>query len=105
MNNDKHARTRALFERAVAAIAALPASAAPNESISLSNQQLLHFYSLYKQATQGDLPTSSLRRPGLFDLRGRAKYDAWLARQGTPQHVAMRQYVDLFMAFLRKFPD
>ena len=43
-------------------------------------QTLLRIYSLFKQATEGDV---SGRRPGFTDLIGRAKYDAWANLQGV----------------------
>jgi diazepam-binding inhibitor (GABA receptor modulator, acyl-CoA-binding protein) len=54
--------------------------------------QLLALYSLYKQATSGDVTGS---RPGMLDFKGRAKYDAWSSRQGTTKPVAMQAYVEL----------
>jgi diazepam-binding inhibitor (GABA receptor modulating acyl-CoA-binding protein) len=57
-----------------------------------SNDQLLDLYGLYKQATEGDVAGS---RPGMLDLRGRAKFDAWSKRQGTPKDDAMKGYVAL----------
>ncbi|MEO8054934.1 MAG: acyl-CoA-binding protein [Acidobacteriota bacterium] len=57
-----------------------------------SNDQLLDLYGLYKQATDGDV---SGERPGLFDLKGRAKYDAWAKRKGAPKDEAMKKYVVL----------
>jgi acyl-CoA-binding protein len=57
-----------------------------------SNDQLLELYGLYKQATEGDVSGS---RPGLFDLKGRAKFDAWAGKKGTSKDDAMRKYVAL----------
>ena len=57
-----------------------------------SDQQLLELYSLYKQATKGDVTTN---RPGGFDFKGRAKWDAWKQREGMSREEAMRRYVDL----------
>ena len=54
--------------------------------------QLLELYSLYKQATVGDVTGS---RPGMLDFKGRAKYDAWAGRRGTAKAAAMQQYVEL----------
>ena len=54
--------------------------------------RLLELYSLYKQATEGDVKGS---RPGMLDFKGRAKYDAWAARKGTTRDHAMQSYVDL----------
>ena len=56
------------------------------------NQTLLRIYSLFKQATAGDV---SGKRPGFTDLVGRAKYDAWASLQGTPAEAAMQAYIDL----------
>lgn len=56
------------------------------------NAQLLELYGLYKQATEGDV---SGKRPGMLDLAGRAKYDAWTARKGTDRAAAMSAYVAL----------
>jgi len=56
------------------------------------NQTLLKIYSLFKQATEGDV---SGKRPGFTDLIGRAKYDAWAALQGTTTDGARQAYVDL----------
>jgi diazepam-binding inhibitor (GABA receptor modulating acyl-CoA-binding protein) len=57
-----------------------------------SNDQLLDLYALYKQATEGDASGS---RPGLLDLKGRAKYDAWAGRKGLAKDDAMKKYVAL----------
>jgi diazepam-binding inhibitor (GABA receptor modulating acyl-CoA-binding protein) len=54
--------------------------------------RLLELYSLYKQATEGDVKGS---RPGMLDFKGRAKYDAWAARRGTDKAAAMQSYVEL----------
>ncbi len=56
------------------------------------NDDLLALYSLYKQATAGDV---SGKRPGMFDIKGRAKYDAWAKRKGMSREDAMREYVQL----------
>jgi diazepam-binding inhibitor (GABA receptor modulating acyl-CoA-binding protein) len=55
-------------------------------------ERLLELYSLYKQATEGDVKGS---RPGMLDFKGRAKYDAWAARRGTAPADAMQAYVEL----------
>ncbi len=58
----------------------------------LPNDQMLELYALYKQATAGDVAGS---RPGMLDLRGRAKYDAWAGKKGTTKDAAMQAYVAL----------
>ena len=56
------------------------------------NQTLLELYALFKQGTAGDV---SGKRPGMLDLKGRAKYDAWAAKKGLGQEAAREQYVAL----------
>ena len=56
------------------------------------NDTLLEIYSYYKQSTEGDVTG---KRPGPFDFVARAKYDAWEARKGQSQEVAMKAYVKL----------
>lgn len=55
------------------------------------NQTLLRLYSLYKQATDGDITG---KRPSFTDLVGQAKYDAWAKVQGTTPEAAMQAYID-----------
>jgi acyl-CoA-binding protein len=57
-----------------------------------SNDQLLELYAYYKQATEGDASGS---RPGMFDLKARAKFDAWAKAKGTGRDDAMKKYVAL----------
>jgi acyl-CoA-binding protein len=63
---------------------------------SLSNEpstgELLELYALYKQATVGDV---SGPRPGAFDVRARAKHDAWAKAKGLKTEDAMARYVAL----------
>ena len=56
------------------------------------NDVLLKLYALYKQGAVGDVSGS---RPGMLDVVGRAKYDAWKTVEGTSQEDAQRQYVAL----------
>jgi acyl-CoA-binding protein len=58
----------------------------------LGNDKLLELYALYKQATEGD---ARGERPGMLDVRGRAKYDAWAKRKGTSKDAAMEAYCAL----------
>ena len=55
------------------------------------NEVLLKLYSLYKQATSGDV---SGDKPGFFDFAGVAKYEAWESLAGTSSQKAMQKYVD-----------
>lgn len=56
------------------------------------NDTLLALYSLYKQASMGDI---SGERPSALDMVNRAKFDAWTKRKGVSREEAMREYVAL----------
>ena len=58
----------------------------------LGNDVLLELYALYKQATTGNATGD---RPGMLDVKGRAKYDAWAKRKGMTKDAAMQAYIDL----------
>jgi len=58
-----------------------------------SNEILLQLYSLYKQATTGDVNTEPPSNP--FDFVNKAKYDAWVSLKGKNKETAMQEYVDL----------
>jgi len=56
-----------------------------------SNDDLLVLYANFKQATDGE--ASGAKKPGRFDLVGKAKYDAWAKLAGTSSDAAMTTYV------------
>jgi diazepam-binding inhibitor (GABA receptor modulating acyl-CoA-binding protein) len=56
-----------------------------------SDLQLLELYSFFKQATVGD---ATGKRPGAFDFKARAKWDAWKQREGLSREEAMRLYIE-----------
>jgi acyl-CoA-binding protein len=58
----------------------------------LSNDTMLELYALFKQATVGDATGS---RPGMIDVRGRAKFDAWAKRKGMTKDAAMQGYIEV----------
>jgi len=57
-----------------------------------SNEELLTLYALYKQATEGDV---SGDRPGGFDFKAIAKYDAGEEVKGKAKTEAMQEYISL----------
>jgi acyl-CoA-binding protein len=57
-----------------------------------SNEELLMLYALYKQATEGDVKGD---RPGGFDFKAIAKYDAWAAHRNKSPDQAMQEYIEL----------
>ncbi len=57
-----------------------------------SNEELLELYALFKQATDGDV---SGDRPGGFDFKAIAKYDAWAEKKGLGKDQSMQEYIKL----------
>jgi carboxylesterase len=74
--------------------AAFDAATAASRTLSKApdNDALLALYSLFKQASVGDV---SGERPGALDMVNRAKHDAWAARKGMGRDDAMQAYVEL----------
>ena len=62
------------------------------------NEDMLTLYATFTQATQGDVSGS---RPGMLDMVGRAKYDAWAKLKGESKDSAMKKYVDKVGALLK----
>lgn len=57
-----------------------------------SNDDLLALYANFKQATEGDVQGD---RPGGFDFKAMAKYDAWAKLKGTSAEDARANYVGI----------
>ena len=57
------------------------------------NETLLQLYSLYKQATEGDVNTEPPSNP--FDFVNKAKHTAWTDLKGKTKEDAMKEYVEL----------
>jgi len=53
---------------------------------------LLKLYSYYKQVTKGD---ASGGRPGVFNMKARAKYEEWESLLGITKEEAKQKYIDL----------
>ena len=75
---------KTLFEKAVAD--------SKTFSQKPSNETLLNLYSLYKQATEGDVNGDP---PTMFDFVAKAKYEAWSSLKGKPKEAAMQEYINL----------
>jgi diazepam-binding inhibitor (GABA receptor modulating acyl-CoA-binding protein) len=82
------------FDEVVARIKELP----PEGPAQPSNELKLRLYGLFRQARDGD---AHGEKPGMFDLVGKFKYDAWSKQKGIPKDEAMRQYVALAECFAR----
>ncbi|HEX8334478.1 MAG TPA: acyl-CoA-binding protein [Segetibacter sp.] len=58
-----------------------------------SNDRLLQLYSLFKQATVGDVNVEPPANP--FDFVAKAKYEAWAALKGKSSKDAQQEYISL----------
>merc|ERR1712130_345365 len=59
---------------------------------TLSDDELKEIYALYKQATCGDI---NIDKPGMMDIKGCAKWDAWNSKKGVPSEEAKQQYIEM----------
>jgi diazepam-binding inhibitor (GABA receptor modulator, acyl-CoA-binding protein) len=57
-----------------------------------STDTLLNLYSLYKQATEGDV---NVDPPGAFDFVAKAKFEAWSSLKGKSKDEAKKEYIEL----------
>ena len=60
------------------------------QTSALSNLEKLEFYALFQQGTIGDVNSE---RPGILDMKGKAQWDAWKAKQGMSQEDAKAAYI------------
>ncbi|CBQ73359.1 related to ACB1-Acyl-CoA-binding protein [Sporisorium scitamineum] len=88
----------AKFNKAVSIVGSLP----KDGPVQPSQDDQLKFYGLYKQATIGDVNT---KKPGMFDLAGKYKWEAWNKNQGLSKEEAQQAYVDALLAILKKHED
>ena len=84
--------TKEAFEKAVSRSRTLPQKP--------SNDELLKLYGLFKQGSEGD---NHGERPGGFDFKGAAKYDAWKDLEGTEEDAARSEYVILVDSLFAKY--
>ena len=70
-------------------------------SSSLSNDDKLALYGLYKQGTEGDVTTS---KPGILDQKGRAKWTAWEKQKGKDKESAQKEYIAKVQELIEKYP-
>jgi len=70
---------------------------ASNEVTALSeapaNDVKLQLYALFKQGTVGDYTQG--KKPGMLDVAGKFKYEAWKQNEGLSLEDAMQKYIDL----------
>lgn len=80
------------FEERAAAVKNLPEKP--------SDGELLELYGLFKQATVGDNTTT---KPGVFDFKGKYKWDSWEEKKGKTQEEAEAAYIALVDSLVAKY--
>ena len=66
----------------------------------MTDNEKLEMYGLFKQGTVGEVNVS---RPGMFDLKGKAKFDAWAKNKGMSMDDAKANYVKLGNELFAKY--
>lgn len=59
---------------------------------TLTNEELKEIYALYKQATCGDV---NIDKPGIADIKGGAKWEAWNSKKGMDSETAKKEYIGM----------
>ncbi|TBU49070.1 ACBP-domain-containing protein [Dichomitus squalens] len=98
MDVDSRQLIDAQFDRAVEIVQSLPKTG----PIQTGYEEKLDMYSLYKQATVGNVQGN---RPAVWDMLGRAKWDAWAKHKDLDPYEAKWLYVDALLKVLRKYSD
>ncbi|ETE61511.1 Acyl-CoA-binding protein [Ophiophagus hannah] len=65
-----------------------------------TDDELKELYGLYKQATVGDI---NIECPGMLDLKGRAKWEAWNLKKGISKDDAMKTYISKANEMIQKY--
>ena len=65
-----------------------------------TDEELLELYGLYKQAFVGDCNTA---RPGMFDLKGKYKWDKWNSHKGMAKGDAETRYIGFVKTLMDKY--
>ncbi|XP_014217719.1 acyl-CoA-binding protein homolog [Copidosoma floridanum] len=78
------------------------AEAVKNLTKRPSNEELLELYALFKQATIGDVNTG---KPGIFDQKGRAKWEFWNSKKGMSKDAAKEAYIEYVDKLVEKYKD
>ena len=62
------------------------------KKLTVAQETQLKLYGLFKQSNFGDNTTPE---PGFFDLRSKAKWDAWNEQKGQSKYNSMKRYIQL----------
>uniref|UniRef100_A0A673UDK7 Acyl-CoA binding domain containing 7 n=1 Tax=Suricata suricatta TaxID=37032 RepID=A0A673UDK7_SURSU len=65
-----------------------------------NDEELKDLYGLYKQSVVGDI---NIECPGMLDLKGKAKWEAWTLRKGLSKEEAMSAYIEKAEELIEKY--
>ncbi|XP_022216832.2 acyl-CoA-binding protein [Drosophila obscura] len=65
-----------------------------------TDAEFLEFYGLFKQATVGDV---NIEKPGVLDLKNKAKYEAWNSQKGLSKDAAKDAYVKVYEKYAPQY--
>ena len=66
-------------------------------NLNLDDDDKLILYGYYKQSTCGDC---NINEPSFYDLKGKAKYNAWKENKGIKKEIAMQRYIRKAKSFI-----
>ncbi|XP_041623315.1 acyl-CoA-binding domain-containing protein 7 [Vulpes lagopus] len=64
------------------------------------DEELKELYGLYKQSVVGDI---NIECPGMLDLKGKAKWEAWNLQKGLSKEDAMSAYISKAKELIEKY--
>ncbi|KAM8978941.1 acyl-CoA-binding domain-containing protein 7 [Antechinus flavipes] len=65
-----------------------------------NDEELKDLYGLYKQSIVGDI---DIECPGMLDLKGKAKWEAWNLQKGLSKEDAMSAYISKAKELIEKY--
>ncbi|XP_028607322.1 acyl-CoA-binding domain-containing protein 7 [Podarcis muralis] len=65
-----------------------------------TDDELKELYGLYKQSTVGNI---NIECPGMLDLKGKAKWEAWNQKKGMSKEDAMKAYISKANEMIQKY--
>ncbi|XP_068942343.1 acyl-CoA-binding domain-containing protein 7 [Petaurus breviceps papuanus] len=65
-----------------------------------NDEELKELYGLYKQSIVGDI---DIECPGMLDLKGKAKWEAWNLQKGLSKEDAMSAYISKAKELIEKY--
>ncbi|KAF8688908.1 Acyl CoA binding protein, partial [Rhizoctonia solani] len=91
--------SQAKFDKAASVVQSLPKDGPIKPT---QDDQLKIYYDDSRPMRLGTIGDVNTDRPGLLDFTGKAKWDAWNSRKGTPKEDAQKEYVDRLLKILKQ---